>query len=155
MSALAAWLRTLLDSGAARDWLDEVLALGLVAELREEDGEDGAAARDHFALAELGMAHERTRGLGATAAIAAAARGRRVVAKVAGEDARAAHGAFAIANDCFQAATIFGATHDVAVHDLVDLVLGRHRAGEREAVFALGEQARVAQVREQDLRLTQ
>src|SRR6476620_7117905 len=39
---------TLLHLGRARDWLHEIFAQRLVAVLREEDGEHGAAARDHF-----------------------------------------------------------------------------------------------------------
>jgi len=61
----------LLHLGRGRDWLDEVFAQRLVAVLREEDGEHGAAAGHHFAFAEFGVAHERARGLGAAAAITA------------------------------------------------------------------------------------
>src|SRR5205807_548721 len=97
-SACATGSFAMARSLSAGDGLDETLVQRLLAHLREEDGHERPALRDHLALAEVGVLDERARaGRAAQTAIAAAARRRRLLAEVRRQDPHAAHGRLAVA----------------------------------------------------------
>src|SRR5256885_14612091 len=97
-----------------------VFAQRLFADEREEHGHQRALARDHLALAELGVAHQRAGAAGsAQAAVAAAAGSGRLLAEVGGEDAHAAHRRLAVAHHRLEALAVLAAARHVAADDAV------------------------------------